>query len=258
MSSRAHLRRGLPAALLALAGPWVLAACGSSAATSGHRDAHTVELVSADYYVSEYGVRVGVRVRFPEDRTVTGARLVTADGARTVSPYPEDGSDYDAPLRRFHLPAGTRILLEGQVTKGCPAVPDLPVFEVVSRLEGERHVDRYRPDDRSAFVDAFRGWCRRGVSVTGISSGATPAGDYRVSLDFTNPGPPAVDIVSEAFQQAGARWRRSSVMVPAGEQAQLVLHGHGAPECRIVTPWATGHVLVDGVPLPPGAVEDWC
>lgn len=76
------------------------------------------------------------------------------------------------------------------------------------------------------------------IRVADVSSDATPGGDYTVRLGFT--------------------WERSSVTAPAGEDVYLVLHGQGPAECRIVTPGATGHVLVDGVPLRPGAIGDWC
>jgi hypothetical protein len=246
----------LPAVLLL----WLSAGCASPSASpeSGRDVAREATAVTADYYVSQYGVRVGVKVGFAERRTVTGVRLLAGHRSSVVSPYPLDGTDSDAPLRTVDLPAGTRMLLEGEVTRGCPGAPDLPVFEVSSRLDGERRLDRYRPDDRSAFTTAFRRWCHRGVSVTGVSSRATPDGHYTLRLGFTNPGPHAVRVVSQAFERSGARWERASLTVRGGEQGDLVLRGHGPPECRIVTPWATGHVLVDGVPLGAGAVEDWC
>lgn len=81
-----------------------LAACTPGEATP------TAESVEADYYVSDYGIRVGINVAFDEQRTVTGATLTSGDDRVDASLYPLDGTDPDGPTE-VALAPGVGVLL---------------------------------------------------------------------------------------------------------------------------------------------------
>ena len=210
---------------------------------------------ATEYFVSEYGVRVGIRVDFPQDRTVTGARLVWSGGSDEISPYPLDGTDPDVPLETLELAAGTAVLLEGNVVAPCPSAPDVPIFEVDSLLEGNERTDRYRPGDPGGFDKAFFEWCERPTTMNVRGSQITPQGRYELYLQFSNPGPGTVTIESRAVTRGASRWRPAQLDVPAGAVEQMTVVGHGPPECMATPPWVTGDVLANGTPIKPADGE---
>ena len=143
--------------LALLASTGVLVACGSASDRSS-ADPGGVTRVSADYYVDESGVMVGIELAFAEDIRVTGARLTWDGGHYDISPYPMN-ADPDVPLEFLDLSAGDGVLLEGQVLAACPDQPDLPVFEVNTVVDGEKATERFTPDDPTLFADAFSDFC---------------------------------------------------------------------------------------------------
>ena len=166
----------------------VLVGCGSASDRSS-ADPGGVTRVSADYNAGNWGVMVGIRVAFAEDRRVTGARLTWDGGHDDIAPYPLDGTDPDAPLESIDLPAGTGVLLEGSVLAACPEAPPLPVFEVQTVVDGKKVTDRYTPDDPTLFDDAFAEWCQVPFTMTVAGSEVTPGGDYTLWLQLHNPAP---------------------------------------------------------------------
>lgn len=232
--------------LLALVG---VAACGqgprSSVGASG-------EEVAADYFASEYGVRVGIKVSFEEPRELTDVKLVWDGGSDQVSPYPLDGSDPDAPADTLRLDPGVKALLEGSVLAPCPTAPGSLRFEVTSLADGEERVDRYTPKSQDAFADAFEQWCERPVTINVTGSNATPEGDYTLYLQISNPGPNEAHVVSEAVDDDSGSWDAADVRAPAGEITTLELTGHGPPDCKVTPPWESGNLLLDGTPTQPG------
>lgn len=233
----------------------VLAGCGTGSGSSTSPDETPVQ---AEYYVSEYGVRVGINADFDQPREITDARLLWDDQSDEIGLYPTDGTDPGTPPDSITVKPGTPALLEGDVVAACPEAPGLPVFEVVSRHEGAEHTDRFVPDEPSGFENAFAKWCRRSVSMDVTGSTASPEGDYELRVEFSNPGPSAVEIVSESVEDGTSTWQRASVVVPAGSIKPMKILGHGPPECAARPPWETGHVRADGDIITPLADSGWC
>ena len=204
---------------------------------------------TVEYFASEYGVRLGVRVGFSEDRRVTGARLSWEGGSDEVGLYPLDGTDPDVPPETLDLPRGVQVLLEGSVLSACPEAPSLPVFEVETVHEGEQVTERYVPREPAKFEEAFEQWCALPFIVTLARSSSAPDGDCTYTLRLHNPGPATVDVVSESVTGGGWAWEHSKTAVPAGTLGSLTIHGHGAPP---QAPWESGHLLADGHPIAPG------
>jgi hypothetical protein len=233
----------------------VLAACGTAGDSAGKADATPID---ADYFVSERGIRVGIRVGFEQTREITAARLHWDGHADTVALFPLDGTDPDAVLKTIDLEAGSEALLEGRVVAACPRQPSTPVFEVVSRYGGRRHTERFVPSRASEFEDAWAEWCERSVSMSVNGSTVSPGGDYELRVEFTNPGPGPVKVRSARVSDGTSTWRAAEVVVPAGSTASLTIEGHGPPDCAAVPPWETGHVLAGGVPIAPAEDQGWC
>ena len=233
----------------------VLAGCG----TGGDSAANAVPTpVHAKYYVSEYGVRIGISAEFDQTREITDARLLWDDQSDEIGFYPTDGTDPETPPDSITVQPGDPALLEGRLVAACPDAPNLPVFEVVSRYEGAEHTDRFVPDEQRGFENAFAKWCRRPVSMHVARSSVTPEGDYELRVEFTNPGPSPVQVVSESVEDAKSTWQRASVIVPAGSTRPLRIFGHGPPECAALPPWDTGHVRADGEIVTPSEGNEWC
>jgi hypothetical protein len=232
------------------------AACGNAQEQSaGHRGDATP--VAAEYYASEYGVRVGVRVTFPEDRRVTGAHFIWDGRSQKVPLYPLDGTDPDSPPETLDLAHGVGLLLEQTVVAPCPDAPSLPVFEVSSVRDGQKITERYTPKDTPKFRNAFQQWCGMPfvISLAGMES--TPDGDCTYWLTLHNPGPFTVVVVSEGHSAASWAWQSAKATVPAGTIGRLTLHGHGDPP---KAPWESGHLLANGRPIGPGGGKqntDW-
>jgi hypothetical protein len=232
-----------------------LAGCGTAGHSPGTADGTPID---ADYFVSEHGVRVGIRVGFDQAREITAARMLWDRHADAVALYPLDGTDPDVALDSIDLEAGSEALLEGRVAAKCPRKPSTPVFEVVSRYGGERHTERFVPSRPGEFADAWAQWCERSVSMIIKGSTVSPEGDYELRVEFTNPGPGPVEIRSARVTDGTSTWRAAEVVVPGGSTAPLTIEGHGPPACAAVPPWETGHVLADGVPIAPPTDEGWC
>ncbi len=240
-----------------LASTAALVGC-SSASDRSSADPGGVTRVSADYYVDEGGVRIGIEVAFAQDRRVTGARLVWDGGHDDISPYPRN-ADPDVPLEFLDLSAGDGVLLEGRVLEACPTVPELPVFEVKTAVDGENVTERYVPDDASLFQDAFSDFCEVPFTVRTSGSRMSPDGDITITLSLFNPGPAAVTVVSEEVTSGETRWDGATATVAAGAQAELAVHGHSPDGCAAPTPWDSGRLLADGRPIQPHPdYDEWC
>lgn len=238
--------------LLAIALPVIgssgLASCAFGAdAVAPHAAGATP--VEAEYFTSEHGIRMGIRVGFPEDRRVTSARLVWEGGVDDVALWPLDGTDPDRAPKTIDLPQGSQVLLEGYVMAACPDVPSPPVFEVQTVRAGAQTTERYVPDEPARFENAFDGWCDLPFVVTLTGLTLTPEGDCTYVLSLHNPGPDLVKVVAEEAAGEDWVWEASEVEVPAGTIGSLTLRGHGDPPAP---PWESGLLLANGQPISPG------
>lgn len=232
-----------------------LPGCGTQRGATASTDSVSVK---ADYFVSEFGIRVAMNVGFDQARRVTEATLRWDGGSDDVSLYPTDGSDPNAPPDFIDVPTGERALMEGTILTPCPMKISLPILEVVSSYDGSRHTDRYRPHDQAAFDHAFDQWCARPPAMNIRGSSMTPEGQYEVTLQFSNPGPRSIEVVSEEVEGGPSTWQRSTTVVQPGTLGQMTITGHGPPDCLATPPWASGHVFVDGVSLMPPDDDSWC
>ena len=93
----------------------LVVALGLSACAAKPEPTPSIALRSnaTQYSVSEFGVRVGIRLDFPQDRLITGARMVWVGGSDEVNPWPLFGDDPNRPPETLELPAGAEVLLEG-------------------------------------------------------------------------------------------------------------------------------------------------
>lgn len=249
-----------PGALLLAVGVGLsaLMSCGSSTETpTASQDATSVH---ADYYVSEYGVRVGIRVGYDDARTVTAARLVIGGKSQHTALYPLDGSDPDAPPKTITLERSAQVLLENSVLAACAGVPVIPVFEVDSRTNGEVWTDRFRPANVAAYRRAVAEWCARPITMNPTGSSVTPDGDYEIYVQFSNPGPDPVTVTFDRVEAGPSTWDAATVAVTGGGITEMTLHGHGPPDCAVTPPWETGHVHADGKIIRPEAEgsDGWC
>lgn len=228
-----------------------LAACAPGEATP------TAESVEADYYVSEYGVRVGIQVAFDEQRTVTGATLTSGDDRVDASLYPLDGTDPDAPTE-VSLAPGVEVSVEGTVLTACPATTTgPPEFEVVSRVDGAERTERYAVDDIAAYERAVAEWCDRSLTMWATGSRETPTGERALYVAFSNPGPDAATVTSSVVEQCGVTWDPSTVQVRPGTIGEMTIEGQGRalPGCIVDAPWVSGHIRADGEIIQPGGVK---
>lgn len=235
-----------------------LISCGSSTATP--TASQDVTSVRADYYVSEYGVLVGIRVGYDDARTVTAARLVIGDKSEDTALYPLDGSDPDVPPESIRLERGAQVLLENSVLVACAGVPEIPVYEVDSEANGVARTDRFRPENGAAYRRAVAEWCARPVTMNPVGSSVTPDGDYEIYVQFSNPGPDPVTVTFDRVEAGPSTWDAATVVVPGGGIKEVTLHGHGPPDCAVTPPWETGHVHADGKVIRPEAErsDGWC
>jgi hypothetical protein len=231
-----------------------LSSCGSNGA--GSTDPREVTAVRADYYASEYGVRVGVRVGYGEPREVTAARLVAGDESVDAALYPLDGTDPDAPPESVVLARDERVSLEGTLLVPCPGARETPVFEVTSVSNGSQRTDYFEPMNTAGYQQAVDEWCDRPITMNVTGSSATPEGDYELRVQFSNPGPEPVEVTSAQVDDGASSWQEATVVVPAGIE-EMTIHGHGPPDCAVTPPWESGHVSVDGEIIRPES-PDWC
>lgn len=245
--------RALRWAILAAVASVVLTACAGSdtvADPATDNASPAAAPVRANYQVSPWGVRIGIRVGFDEARTVTGARMLWRGDSQEIEFYPDDGSDPEAQLEQMRVEPGQRPSYDATILMTCPITDSgLPVIEIVSTVDGEERRDRYAPDDPGDLDDAFAQWCEQGVTLTMDGWSLTPAGEYTATAVIGNPGPDTVDIVSEEVEDSGITWDRATVRAEPGARTKLVITGRGPEQCPGPGPWETGHVLADGVPI---------
>ncbi len=216
--------------------------------------------VRATYFVDAGGVQVGIQVAYAETREVTEARFVWAGHSDEVALYPDDGTDPDVAPDSITVEPGMRPTYEGRLLAACPDLPSMPVFEIDSTNGSGTRTDRYRPDNLDDFAQAFDEWCGRPVTMDVRGWTVTPEGDYEARLEFSNPGPAAVEVVSQAYSDGVTAWEEAAVTVPGGSRTPLTVPGHGPSNCRgLAPPWETGHIVADGVPLAaPESGASWC
>ncbi len=235
-----------------LAGLFCVAACGSDPALQVLDQSSDVERATrpGEYFVSDLGVRVGVRTRtFPVDIEVTDAVVVYGD-SRNGYPWP---LDYDPDLVLDPLPihAGTAALVEGGAGPDC-AEPEstIPHIEMTytSATGGEQRM-RIDLDNPADFVTAAREWCdTRELNLSLGGSGQWPDGRFYVELSLSNPTDGNVLLVSEAFEGPDGRYEYAEIDVPPRTRRSLRIEGNGEG-CSHEGPWAHGLVTADGVPL---------
>lgn len=238
-------------------GLWGLTSCSSTATPTASPD---VTSVHADYYVSEYGVRVGIQVGYEETRTVTAARLVIGDKSEDTALYPLDGSDPDVPPESVKLERREQVLLENHLLVACTGDPEIPVYEVDSETNGVARTDRFRPDNGDAYRKAVAQWCARPFTMNPVGSSVTPDGTYEIYVQFSNPGPDPVTVTFDSVEAGPSTWDAATVIVPSGRIEEMTLHGHGPPDCAVTLPWESGHVHADGKVIQPeaGGSDAWC
>jgi hypothetical protein len=236
--------------LLALGvGLSALTSCGSSSATPmGSPD---VTSVHADYYVSEYGVRVGIQIGYDDARTVTAARLVLGGNAEDTALYPLDGSDPDVPPETIKLDRGDQVLLEHSLLVACTRDPQIPIYEVDSEANGVERTDHFRPANGAAYRQAVAEWCARPLTMNPVGSSVTPDGVYEIYVLFSNPDPHPVTF--DRVDDGPATWDGATVVVPGGSIKEMTLRGHGPSDCPVAPPWETGHVHANGKVIRPTA-----
>ncbi len=231
----------------------LVVALGLSACAAKEEPTPSIALRSSatQHFVSEFGVRVGIRLDFPQDRVITGARMVWAGGSDKVSPWPLFGDDPNRPPDTLAVPAGAEVLLEGSVVAPCPASPGVPIFTVDSEVAGEPRTDRYRPGDSTDFDRAFFEWCKQPVTMVVQGSSWTPDGTSELQLDVSNPGPGTVTVVSREVTEGESTWKPTQLDVPAGAIEHLTIEGHSPDVCTSTPPWETGDLLANGTPIQP-------
>lgn len=219
--------------------------------------AREVTTVKAEYFVNEYGVRVGIRVGFPEARKVTGARLVAADETVDLSLYPLDGTDPDRTPETLSPARGERVLLEGSLLDLCSGATETPVFEVDYELNGENRNDYFGPANHAGYQRAVDQWCDRALTMMVTGSSVTLAGVYELNVEFSNPGPDPEDVTSAQVDDGSTSWQEVAVVVPGGSIEQMTIRGEGPPECAATPPRESGHVRSEGKVLLPIS-DGWC
>ncbi|QKE03199.1 hypothetical protein [Nocardioides marmotae] len=232
-----------------------LTSCASGGAAV--RDADGGTRIQADFYASEHGVRVGIKVGYPESREVTDARLSTGEESVHASLYPLDGTDPDREPASVSLAPGDQVLIEGVLLVPCAGPGTTPVFEVVSESQGAERTDYFTPANLETYEQAVAEWCARPLTMNVTGATVTPDGDYELRVELSNPGPEPVTVTSAEVSSGSSTWQETTVTVPAGTIEPMVIRGHGPPECAATPPWESGHVRADGEIIRP-ASDGWC
>jgi hypothetical protein len=217
----------------------------------------TASRVPADFEVSEYGVRVSVRVEFPENRTIERAELRAEGGRQDVSPWPI-GWEQDRPPETVELEAGDEVILEGWIVAACPGAGRLPRFEVVSTVDGEEVVDHIAPARAADYRRAHAEWCDRPVTLSVAGSRIGPRGRIQMYLEISNPGPDSVEVRVGALTSDTTTWEAQSAVVPPGTRHPLTVRGRARQGCGATPPWTSGNFRVDGKALTPQWHDGWC
>jgi hypothetical protein len=225
-----------------------LAACSSSSPGTASSPAKGIEAkVFAD---AEFGTMLGIAVAFPEDRVVTGARLLVGDQELRASTYPLDGTDPEPPPDPLPLAADVRVLVEARVPPDCDVPAGAPVFVVTSKTaNGRSRDDRYSVSNGGEFRRQAENVCRLGPVLAVAGSTERPDGSFTVGLHVTNPGAPA-EVVAREWTDGKTHWRAARAEVPSGGSVTLQIHGTG-DGCSHEGPWEHGQVTLDGKVLDP-------
>ncbi|WP_027863138.1 hypothetical protein [Marmoricola sp. URHB0036] len=227
----------------------VLAACGSVGSAPSGADRRIEAELFAD---PVWGTRVGIAVDFPEDRMVTGARMMVGERVLRASLYPLDGTDPEPPPDPLPIDAGVRVSVEANLPPDCNVPSATPVFVVTSKpTGGKSRIDRYMISNPGDFRNQARKVCRAGPQLSINGSTIWPDGHFRIGLLVTNPGGSG-QVVSREWTSGHTRWRSAQARVPAGGSATLEITGTGQG-CSHDGPWAHRLITLDGVELDPPA-----
>jgi hypothetical protein len=234
-----------------------LGACGGSGTASPAPDRRIESELFGD---PTWGTTVDIAVDFPEDRMVTGARMVIGDRDLRASLYPLDGTDPEPPPDPLPLAAGVQVSLEADLPPECDVPSETPVFVVSSKPKGGKsRTDRYVISNADDFRKQAEKVCRSGPQLSIAGSTGWPDGRFRIRLRVTNPGTSAAHAVSHQRTSGRTVWRSAQAEVPAGGSVTLEINGTGEG-CSHDGPWMHGMVTLDGVPLDPpvGGDDDPC
>ena len=214
-------------------------------------------------YTSEYGIRLGITLRYPEDRVLTSPSVTVGDieGAGRLDPF--DGPDHDGQdLDPLSVPAGSKVLDEATIKPACKDVQLSPPiqFSIPATFSGGKEVvDVLVPSNPEAYEPAIRLWCKIGVAVQAGGGSMGDDGEARVALLIGNYSSDDITVEMPALSAGGTTWKAVSVTVPAGQKVMREVEGSGAHCGRgQKLPWADGRILVNGTPLSTPVADVWC
>lgn len=212
--------------------------------------------VPAEFWPDFGGIRIGVQVEFEDDLRISAVHLRWSGESQRIGIYPLTGDDDPEPApMSMDLDAGDPVLLEGDITPACgSATTSRPIFLV--SVDGRIH-QRFVPSNTPDLERAVATWCASPPVVRSNFVRSFPDGRYRVTLQVSNPGPAAAEVVLGSWAGARGSWDAARVHAPPGRVTELVVKGRGPTGCRVDAPWKDGHLLVDGRPqrLP---LHEWC
>jgi len=215
-------------------------------------------------FTSEYGVRVSIMRRYPEDRALTSPSVTVGDIEGNGELWPMDGVDHEGEdLDPLALPAGTPVSLQVTVKPSCEDFEESPQIEFVipaTLPNGDEVVDAVSPSNPEVYRPAIRLWCKVGVAVQ-VGGGSLGDSDNpsRVALLIGNAGPEEITVEVPALENGGASWEGLSMTVPAGGQVTEIVQGWGV-RCNDSqkVPWADDRLLVNGDAWREPIVDAWC
>ena len=215
-----------------------------------------------DVYVSEFGVSLSMRTRFPADVTLTKADLQAGDTEGGVYLWPLDGVDHEGEdLDPIDLPRDTPILIEGGVRPTCngdESSGDI-VFSVQSvGDDGEATLLSFVARNPEVLGPATKKFCDMGVRVHAGGGSLSADGDAKADVTVFNPGPGDVTVDIPAFSDGGATWLPVTATVPAGEIGHFVVEGSGVTyDGTQEVPLEDGRLLIDGEPFTFPTPDGW-
>jgi hypothetical protein len=227
---------------------------------TGIRSANQIMMTT---YTSEYGIRLGITLRYPQDRVLKSPSVTVGDlkGDGWLDPF--DGPERDGnALAPLSLPAGSKVLDEATLKPACKDVQLSPPiqFSVPATLpSGKKVVDKLVPSNPEAYEPAIRLWCKIGVAVQAGGGSSGDDGEARVALLIGNYSSEPITVEMPALSDGGATWKAVSATVPAGQKVWRTVEGSGA-YCNTgqKLPWADGRILVNGKPLTVPVADVWC
>src|SRR6185436_251687 len=81
-------------------------------------------------YTSEYGIRLGITLRYPEARVLTSPSVTVGDVKGVGRLYPFDGPDHDGQdLDPLSVRAGSKVLDEATIKPACKDVQLSPSIQ---------------------------------------------------------------------------------------------------------------------------------